>query len=200
MNSMCISRARRRSAGLSRRVMQPVRNPAVRAIVSPWPSWASKVLISSAVPSACESRVTSPLVNVPSTSISSTWMRCARFAAEGGTFLVKLGTFFSIPLGDSERTRCVSRSRMAKKPNSAHFGWGSASRFSWALHKVEGIPIEERHPKYWFFFRSSLLEKTHFPELFSPRQGLCLRDTPDLCERRWRLLRLLTLQFIEEGF
>ena len=47
---------RRRRAALSRPVMTPVRMPAVWARVRPWPSWASKVLISRAEPSGWERR------------------------------------------------------------------------------------------------------------------------------------------------
>src|SRR6266851_7415928 len=63
--------------------MQPVRRPAVCAKVRPWPSWASKVLISRAVPSVCESRVTLPSVIVPSTSIRSSLICAARFLSAG---------------------------------------------------------------------------------------------------------------------
>src|ERR1700751_921326 len=63
--------------------MQPVRRPAVCAKVSPWPSCASKVLISRAEPSPCESRVTLPSVIVPSTSIRSTLICAARFLSAG---------------------------------------------------------------------------------------------------------------------
>src|SRR5271166_4565827 len=83
MNSILISWARRRSAALSRPVIQPVRRPAVCARVSPWPSCASKVLISRAVPSGCESRVTLPFVIVPSTSMRSSLICAARFLSAG---------------------------------------------------------------------------------------------------------------------
>src|SRR5215471_16944619 len=63
--------------------MQPVRRPAVFARVSPWPSCASKVLISNALPSLCESKVTLPLVIVPSTSIKTTLIGLARFFNPG---------------------------------------------------------------------------------------------------------------------
>jgi len=43
--------ARRRIAGLSRPVITPVRMPAVCASEIPWPSCASNIFISSAVPS-----------------------------------------------------------------------------------------------------------------------------------------------------
>src|SRR3954447_8696984 len=66
--------------------MQPVRKPAVCASVSPWPSCASKVLISSALPSLCEARVTLPSVMVPSTSMSSNLTRAARFLRAGEIF------------------------------------------------------------------------------------------------------------------
>src|SRR5271165_2797617 len=59
--------------------MQPVSRPAVCARVRPWPSCASKVLISRAVPSGCESRVTLPSVIVPSTSMRSSLICEARF-------------------------------------------------------------------------------------------------------------------------
>ncbi len=80
---MFISWARRSSAALSRPVIHPVRRPAVCAKVSPWPSCASKVLISRAVPSVCESRVTLPSVMVPSTSMRSSLICAARFLSEG---------------------------------------------------------------------------------------------------------------------
>src|SRR5215467_9490579 len=83
MNSIFISRARRKSAELSRPVMQPVRSPAVCARVRPCPSCASNVLTSSAVPSSCDSRITAPSVMVPSTSINSTLIRAARFWSAG---------------------------------------------------------------------------------------------------------------------
>src|SRR5437879_4651797 len=59
--------------------MQPVRRPAACARVRPWPSCASNVLISRAVPSFCESRVTPPSVSVPSTSMRSNLICAARF-------------------------------------------------------------------------------------------------------------------------
>src|ERR1700733_352979 len=83
MNSIFISCARRSSAELSRPVMQPVRRPAVCARVRPWPSCASKVLISSALPSVCESSVTLPSVIVPSTSMRRSLICAARFLSAG---------------------------------------------------------------------------------------------------------------------
>src|SRR6266852_149847 len=80
---MSSSLQRRRSAALPRPVMTPVWRPAVTARVRPWPSWASKFLISSALPSDCESSVTLPSVSVPSTSINRTLMRLARFLTTG---------------------------------------------------------------------------------------------------------------------
>src|SRR5882724_812983 len=74
---------RRRSAALSRPVITPMRNPAVRPRVIPCPSCASKVLISIAEPSGCESNVTLPSVIVPSTSISTTFIFAARFFKAG---------------------------------------------------------------------------------------------------------------------
>src|SRR5712691_5212613 len=76
---MSSSRARLRVAALSRPVITPVRSPAVRASESPCPSWASNVLISRADPSACESKVTAPVVSVPSTSINKTFICLALF-------------------------------------------------------------------------------------------------------------------------
>src|SRR5271165_6957230 len=78
--------ARRSSAGLSRPVMQPVLMPAVCASVKPCPSCASNVLISSALPSGCESSATPPSVIVPSTSISSSLIFAARFLRAGVIF------------------------------------------------------------------------------------------------------------------
>src|SRR5580704_3932916 len=86
MNSIFISLARRTRAGLARPVMTPVRRPAVRARVRPWPSWASKDFISRAVPSGWERRVTEPSVMVPSTSMMSTWIWAARFLREAEVF------------------------------------------------------------------------------------------------------------------
>src|SRR5580704_12084043 len=71
-------------AALSRPVMTPVRRPAVWARERPWPSWASKVLISRADPSGWESKDTVPVVRVPSTSIRKTLIRLARLATAAG--------------------------------------------------------------------------------------------------------------------
>src|SRR3984957_19187424 len=71
-------------AALSRPVMTPVRRPAVGARERPWPSWASKVLISRAEPSGWESKDTVPVVRVPSTSIRKTLICLARLATAAG--------------------------------------------------------------------------------------------------------------------
>src|SRR5258705_6957439 len=78
-------------AALSRPVITPVRIRAVRARERPCPSWASKVLISSAVPSGWESRRTVPGVMVPSTSISRTFICLARFLTLAEIFVSVLG-------------------------------------------------------------------------------------------------------------
>src|SRR5256885_8232974 len=91
--------------------MTPVRIPAVRASVRPCPSCASNVFISRAVPSGCESRVTAPLVIVPSTSMRRTLICFARFATPAETLFPVLskGSLLSScdPLHQLQRPQVV---------------------------------------------------------------------------------------------
>src|SRR5436190_2785714 len=92
---MSNSLQRRRNAALPRPVMTPVRRPAVTASESPWPSWASNVLISRAWLSGVDARVTLPSVSVPSTSISSTEICLALFANFADIFMPLVFSLFS---------------------------------------------------------------------------------------------------------
>src|SRR5215472_999521 len=140
INSIFISRARRSRAGLSRPVMQPVRRPAVFARVSPWPSCASKVLISNALPSLCESKVTLPSVMVPSTSIRTTLIWLARFF-NAGEILTGLANENLLEetresLREVARLRLPSRNRR-KKRLLAEPG-GPFPRTTWRINSLAG--------------------------------------------------------------
>src|SRR5262252_3150855 len=121
---MFISRARRSRAELCRPVMQPVRSPAVWANVSPWPSWASKILISSASSSVWDSRMTPPSVIVPSTSMRSTSICAARFLSAGEIFdkLAKRPSNFGADARPKQHTSMPSASLTRAVPaRKIHF-------------------------------------------------------------------------------
>src|SRR5713101_6574431 len=118
--------------------MTPVRSPAVTASVRPWPSCASKVFISSAEPSDCDSNMTLPSVSVPSTSISSTRICFARLASFPGIFLPRLATAISSSLANGPVPIC--RTFFERR-----VGCRAGAQHAAPLHELQGPQIMQMH-------------------------------------------------------
>src|SRR5437016_6242819 len=146
---------RRRSAGLPRPVITPVRRPAVTANESPCPSCASNVFTSRAWLSGVDARVTLPSVSVPSTSINSTEICLALFATFAGIFIPSPRSFllpvlcdlcvksFLKPLHQFQRPQIVQMHNAKHAPRLIHHHDGSDLLL---LHQVERLGRQHIRP------------------------------------------------------